>query len=82
MIDEKDAHPRRPRSKYAGEMIQMDVSSFKWIDNEVWHLHVAIDDANVKSLVPILIIKKQLNGYYNVLYQILTNHGIPALFYT
>ena len=27
ILDEQDAHPRRPRSKYAGEMIQMDASS-------------------------------------------------------
>lgn len=82
LIDEKDAHPRRPRSKYAGEMIQMDVSSFKWIDNEVWHLHVAIDDANGKIVGAYFDYQETLNGYYNVLYQILTNHGIPALFYT
>lgn len=48
LIDEKDAHPRRPRSKYVGEMIQMDASSFHWIDKELWHLHVAIDDADGK----------------------------------
>ncbi|MGN8960776.1 ISNCY family transposase, partial [Catenibacterium mitsuokai] len=30
ILDEQDAHPRRPRSKYAGEMIQMDASSFHW----------------------------------------------------
>lgn len=32
ILDEQDAHPRRPRSKYAGEMIQMDASSFHWIE--------------------------------------------------
>ncbi len=48
ILDEQDAHPRRPRSKYAGEMIQMDASSFHWIEGEVWHLHVAIDDADGK----------------------------------
>ena len=29
-------------------MIQMDASSFHWIEKEVWHLHVAIDDADGK----------------------------------
>ena len=82
MIDEKNAHPRRPRSKYAGEMIQMDASSFKWIDNEVWYLHVAIDDADGKIVGAYFDYQETLNGYYNVLYQILNNHGIPALFYT
>lgn len=82
LIDEKNAHPRRPRSKYAGEMIQMDASSFKWIDNEVWYLHVAIDDADGKIVGAYFDYQETLNGYYNVLYQILNNHGIPALFYT
>lgn len=82
LIDEHDAHPRRPRSKYAGEMIQMDASSYNWIGNEIWHLHVAIDDANSKVVGAYFDYQETLNGYYNVLYQILTNHGIPALFYT
>ena len=82
LIDEKDAHPRRPRSKYVGEMIQMDASSFHWIDNELWHLHVAIDDADGKIVGAYFDYQETLKGYYNVLHQILTNHGIPALFYT
>lgn len=82
LIDEKDAHPRRPRSKYVGEMIQMDASSFHWIDKELWHLHVAIDDADGKIVGAYFDYQETLKGYYNVLYQILTNHGIPALFYT
>ena len=82
LIDEKDAHPRRPRSKYAGEMIQMDASSFHWIDKELWHLHVAIDDADGRIVGAYFDHQETLNGYYNVLHQILTNHGIPALFYT
>ena len=82
LIDEHDAHPRRPRSKYAGEMIQMDASSYNWIENEIWHLHVAIDDADGKVVGAYFDYQETLKGYYNVLYQILTNHGIPALFYT
>ena len=82
LIDENDAHPRRPRSKYAGEMIQMDASSYYWIENEIWHLHVAIDDADGKIVGAYFDYQETLKGYYNVLYQILTNHGIPALFYT
>ena len=77
LIDEKDAHPRRPRSKYVGEMIQMDASSFHWIDNELWHLH-----ADGKIVGAYFDYQETLKGYYNVLHQILTNHGIPALFYT
>ncbi len=81
MLDEKDAHPRRPRSKYAGKMIQMDASSFQWIEGEVWHLHVAIDDADGKVVGAYFDHQETLKGYYEVLYQILINHGIPAMFY-
>ena len=63
-------------------MIQMDASSFHWIDNELWHLHVAIDDADGKIVGAYFDYQETLKGYYNVLHQILTNHGIPALFYT
>ena len=82
ILDEQDAHPRRPRSKYAGEMIQMDASSFHWIEGEVWHLHVAIDDADGKVVGAYFDHQETLKGYYEVLYQILINHGIPAMFYT
>ena len=41
----EDAHPRRPRAKYAAELIQMDASSFVWFGSKKTTLHVAIDDA-------------------------------------
>ena len=63
-------------------MIQMGASSFHWIEKEVWHLHVAIDDADGKIVGAYFDYQETLKGYYNVLHQILTNHGIPALFYT
>lgn len=31
MIDSKDAHPTRSRSKFMGKMIQKDTSSFHWV---------------------------------------------------
>lgn len=48
----------------------------------MWHLHVAIDDADGKIVGAYFDYQETLKGYYNVLHQILTNHGIPALFYT
>lgn len=81
-IDESNAHPRRPRSKYKGEMIQMDASSYEWIENNIWHLHVAIDDASGELVGAYFDYQETLNGYYNVLSSILTNYGIPAMFYT
>ena len=32
-IDQRDAHPRRPRCAYFGEMIQMDASEHVWFGN-------------------------------------------------
>lgn len=81
-IDEKDAHPRRPRCKYMGEMIQMDASSHEWISGQIWHLHLAVDDASGEVVGAYFDRQETLKGYYNVFYQILTNYGIPAMFYT
>ena len=81
-IDDENAHPRRPRCKYFGEMIQMDASSFEWVKNQIWHLHLAVDDATNTVVGAYFDVQETLYGYYNVLYQILINYGIPALFYT
>lgn len=59
VIDSKEAHPRRPRCKYFGQMIQMDASSYYWINGQLWHLHLAVDDATNED-VPILILRKLL----------------------
>lgn len=82
ILDSKEAHPKRPRCKYAGEMIQMDASSYHWINGEIWHLHVAIDDATGEIVGAYFDTQETLKAYYNVFYQILTNYGIPAMFYT
>ena len=81
-IDSKDAHPRRPRCKYMGEMIQMDASCYMWVNGKIWHLHLAIDDATGEVVGAYFDVQETLNGYYNVLFQILLNYGIPAIFYT
>ena len=81
-MDKTKVHPRRPRCKYFGEMVQMDASEKEWIKGVVWHLHLAIDDATGRVLGAYFDTQETLNGYYHVLAQILTNYGIPALFYT
>ena len=81
-IDDRFAHPRRPRCQYKGEMIQMDASSFEWIPGVVWHLHVAIDDATGLVVGAWFDHQETLNGYYHVFHQILSNYGIPCMFYT
>lgn len=81
-LDSTQSHPRRPRCKYRGEMVQMDASSLEWFNGITTHLHVAIDDATGDLVGAYFDTQETLNGYYNVLYQILTNHGIPAMFYS
>lgn len=81
-LDRQDAHPRRPRSAYFGELIQMDASPHIWFDNEVTHLHLAIDDATGKIVGGYFDTQETLNAYYHVLYQILVTYGIPYQFLT
>lgn len=78
----QDAHPRRPRSKYFGEMIQMDASFHLWFGEEKTYLHAAIDDATGTVVAAYFDKQETLNGYYNLFHQILTNYGIPYMFYT
>jgi hypothetical protein len=82
LVDIEDAHPRRPRCKYFGEMLQMDASVFEWFAGEETQLHIAVDDS-LGTIVGAYIDKQEtLNGYYNVLNQTLNEYGIPASFLT
>ena len=82
IIDIEDAHPRRPRCAYFGEMIQMDASPEIWFGSDKTYLHLAVDDATGSVVGAYFDTQETLKGYYNVFYQILTNYGIPYLFYT
>lgn len=82
IIATEDAHPRRPRSAYFGEMIQMDASVEYWFGDSKTQLHIAVDDSTGSIVGAYFDTQETLKGYYNVLYQILSTHGIPHLFYT
>ena len=82
IIDIEDAHPRRPRCAYAGEMLQMDASEYLWFGEKNSYLHLAVDDASGAITGAYFDSQETLNGYYNVLYQVLTNYGIPYMFFT
>ena len=77
-----DPHPRRPRCQYAGEMLQMDASLHLWFGDVKTTLHVAIDDATGTIVGAYFDAQETLNGYYNVFKQVLTEYGIPYMFYT
>lgn len=77
-----DPHPRRPRCQYTGEMIQMDASIHLWFGDIKTTLHAAIDDATGTVVGAYFDMQETLNGYYHVFKQILTDYGIPYMFYT
>lgn len=82
IIDIEDAHPRRPRAAYAGEVIQMDASIHNWFGSIKTQLHIAVDDSTGTIVGAYFDAQETLNGYYNVLYQILTTYGVPYKFLT
>ncbi|WP_456237147.1 ISNCY family transposase [Clostridium hydrogenum] len=82
ILDIEDAHPRRPRCAYFGEMLQMDASVHLWFGENKTQLHIAVDDATGSIVGAYFDNQETLNGYYHVLYQILTTYGIPYMFYT
>lgn len=75
-------HPTQPRCKYFGEELQLDASEHLWFGNSKTHLHLSIDDATGRLLGGCFDKQETLHGYYSVLKQILTEHGIPIKFKT
>lgn len=82
IVEMQDAHSRRPRSAYFGEMLQMDASLHLWFGDKKSQLHIAIDDSTGQIVGAYFDHQETLNGYYHVFHQILTSYGIPAMFYT
>lgn len=82
IIEFEDAHPRRPRCAYFGEMLQMDACLHNWFGQDKCQLHIAVDDATGSILGAYFDAQETLNGYYNVLHQVLIGYGIPYMFYT
>lgn len=77
-----EAHPRRPRCAYAGEMLQMDASPHNWFADITSHLHIAVDDCTGMITGAWFDQQETLSGYYHVFQQTLTGYGIPAMFFT
>lgn len=82
LLDIEDRHPRRPRAALLGEMIQMDASEYIWFGDTKAYLHIAVDDASGILVGAWFDEQETLNGYYNVLHQILLDYGIPYQFFT
>ncbi len=78
----EDSHPRGEKPKYFGEIIEQDGSIHLWFGKKKTCLHLAIDKATSTIVGAWFDKQETLNGYYHVLYQILTNFGIPYKFFT
>ena len=81
-ISLEDSHPRGEKPKYFGELIEQDGSIHAWFGDVKTCLHLAIDKATSTIVGAWFDKQETLNGYYHVLYQILTNYGIPFKFLT
>ena len=81
LLSSDKAHPRKPRAKYFGELIQMDSGLF-WFNKIYSTLHLAVDDATGTVVGAYFDYQETLNGYYHVLKNILEKHGIPNEFLT
>jgi len=82
LVAVEDAHSRRPRAAYFGELLQMDATPYEWIPGIIWHLHLAIDDTTGRIVGAWFDTQETLRGYYQIYHQILTNYGIPYKFFT
>lgn len=78
----EDSHPRSEKPKYFGEIIEEDGSIHLWFGDKKTCLHLAIDKATSTIVGAWFDYQETLNGYYHVLYQILTKYGIPYKFFT
>lgn len=82
LIAAQDAHSRRPRCAYFGELQQMDASPYAWFGNTKTTLHIAVDDATGMITGAYFDQQETLDGYYHVYAQILNHYGIPYKFFT
>ena len=71
----EDSHPRGEKPKYFGEIIEQDGSIHNWFGDIKSCLHLAIDKATSTIVGAYFDTQETLNGYYHVLYQILTNYA-------
>lgn len=78
----EDFTSRCEKPKYFGEIIEQDGSKLVWFASIKTCLHLVIDKATSTIVGAWFDYQETLNGYYHVLYQILTNYGIPYKFFT
>lgn len=77
-------HKSRDRAPKEGLLIQFDASPYEWLpeSGSKLCLHGAIDDATGKILGLSFRLTEDLKGYFEVLRQVITYHGIPRALYS
>lgn len=78
----EDSHPRCEKPQYFGEIIKQDGSIHEWFGSIKTCLHLAIDKATSTIVGAWFDYQETLNGYYHVLYLILSKYGIAYKFFT
>lgn len=78
----RKTHHRRKRKPQKGMLVQIDASPHKWIiGGNSFDLHGAIDDATGEILALYFTPNECMEGYFEIVRQTITNHGIPLSFY-
>lgn len=78
----RKAHHRRKRKPQEGMLVQIDASPHEWfLGGEPINLHGAIDDATSKVLALHFSPNECMDGYFEIMHQMVNNHGIPTSVY-
>ena len=78
----RKTHHRRKRKPQKGMLVQIDASPHEWIiGGESFDLHGAIDDATGEILALFFTPNECMEGYFEIMRQIIANHGIPTSLY-
>jgi hypothetical protein len=76
------SHHRRKRKPQKGMLVQIDASPHEWIiGGKSCTLHGAVDDATGEILALFFAPNECLEGYFEIIRQIVSNHGVPMSLY-
>jgi transposase len=74
-------HRYRKRKDCPGAMVQLDASPYEWLSGKKLNLHGAIDDATGEVLGLYFTREECLEGYFEVVRQMIKGYGIPVSTY-
>src|SRR5699024_11011441 len=78
----RKTHHRRKRKPQKGMLVQIDASPHEWIiGGNSFDLHGAIDDATGEIVALYFTPNECMQGYFEIVRQIVLNHGIPTSLY-